>query len=264
MVALRGRRRLARHVVPRDARRRQRGADREGRGADRLRLGLPRRHLRHVQPRRSTACRTGPTAATTVCQLHMRQFKDGDTITIEPWRATAFPVHKDLVVDRGAFDRHHRGGRLRLGQHRQRAGRPTPSRSRRTSPRRRWTRRRASAAAPAWPPARTRRRRCSSARRSRTSRCCRRGTPSARAACAAMVRADGRRRLRQLLERRRVRGGLPEGDLDREHRADAPGVRACHVARRKIVSARVETSSSLGQLPALRFPAFNRFCGKLC
>jgi succinate dehydrogenase / fumarate reductase iron-sulfur subunit len=42
---------------------------------------------------------------TTTCQLHMRSFKDGETITIEPWRATAFPVMKDLVVDRGAFDR---------------------------------------------------------------------------------------------------------------------------------------------------------------
>ena len=42
---------------------------------------------------------------TTTCQLHMRSFKDGDEITIEPWRADAFPVIKDLVVDRGAFDR---------------------------------------------------------------------------------------------------------------------------------------------------------------
>ncbi|MGE9807777.1 MULTISPECIES: succinate dehydrogenase/fumarate reductase iron-sulfur subunit [unclassified Janibacter] len=42
---------------------------------------------------------------TTTCQLHMRSFKDGDTITVEPWRADAFPVIKDLVVDRGAFDR---------------------------------------------------------------------------------------------------------------------------------------------------------------
>ena len=42
---------------------------------------------------------------TTTCQLHMRSFKDGDTITIEPWRATPFPVLKDLVVDRSAFDR---------------------------------------------------------------------------------------------------------------------------------------------------------------
>src|SRR5690349_24880013 len=42
---------------------------------------------------------------TTTCQLHMRSFKDGDTITIEPWRASAFPVLKDLCVDRSAFDR---------------------------------------------------------------------------------------------------------------------------------------------------------------
>ena len=47
----------------------------------------------------------GPDRGTTVCQLHMRRFKDGDTIVIEPWRARAFPVVKDLVVDRSAFDR---------------------------------------------------------------------------------------------------------------------------------------------------------------
>jgi succinate dehydrogenase / fumarate reductase iron-sulfur subunit len=47
----------------------------------------------------------GPRASTTTCQLHMREFRDGDEIYIEPWRAKAFPVIKDLVVDRGAFDR---------------------------------------------------------------------------------------------------------------------------------------------------------------
>ena len=47
----------------------------------------------------------GPDRGTTVCQLHMRRFKDGDTITVEPWRAKAFPVVKDLIVDRSAFDR---------------------------------------------------------------------------------------------------------------------------------------------------------------
>jgi succinate dehydrogenase / fumarate reductase iron-sulfur subunit len=47
----------------------------------------------------------GPDRGTTVCQLHMRRFRDGNTITIEPWRARAFPVIKDLVVDRSAFDR---------------------------------------------------------------------------------------------------------------------------------------------------------------
>jgi len=46
----------------------------------------------------------GPLKETTLCQLHMRHFKTGDTIVIEPWRARAFPVVKDLVVDRGAFD----------------------------------------------------------------------------------------------------------------------------------------------------------------
>ena len=47
----------------------------------------------------------GPEQGTTTCQLHMRSFKNGDTIYVEPWRAKAFPVIKDLCVDRGAFDR---------------------------------------------------------------------------------------------------------------------------------------------------------------
>jgi succinate dehydrogenase iron-sulfur subunit len=47
----------------------------------------------------------GPDRGTTVCQLHMRRFKEGDVITIEPWRAKAFPILKDLIVDRSAFDR---------------------------------------------------------------------------------------------------------------------------------------------------------------
>jgi succinate dehydrogenase / fumarate reductase iron-sulfur subunit len=47
----------------------------------------------------------GPEPGTTVCQLHMRKFKDGDSLTLEPWRAEAFPVIKDLVVDRSAFDK---------------------------------------------------------------------------------------------------------------------------------------------------------------
>ncbi len=46
----------------------------------------------------------GPQKGTTLCQLHMRHFSDGDTIVIEPWRAKAFPIIKDLVVNRGAFD----------------------------------------------------------------------------------------------------------------------------------------------------------------
>ncbi len=47
----------------------------------------------------------GPWEGTTTCQLHMRAFKDGDTIVVEPWRSKGFPVIKDLVVDRSAFDR---------------------------------------------------------------------------------------------------------------------------------------------------------------
>jgi len=47
----------------------------------------------------------GPDTEVTTCQLHMRKFKDGETITIEPWRAKAFPVIKDLIVDRTAFDK---------------------------------------------------------------------------------------------------------------------------------------------------------------
>jgi succinate dehydrogenase / fumarate reductase iron-sulfur subunit len=47
----------------------------------------------------------GPQRGTTICQLHMRHFKDGDELYLEPWRARAFPVVKDLVVDRSAFDR---------------------------------------------------------------------------------------------------------------------------------------------------------------
>ena len=47
----------------------------------------------------------GPQLGTATCQLHMRSFQDGDTIVIEPWRAAAFPVIKDLVVDRSSFDR---------------------------------------------------------------------------------------------------------------------------------------------------------------
>ena len=52
----------------------------------------------------------GGQQGTTACQLHMRHFRDGDTITIEPWRATAFPVHRDLIVDRTSFERIQQAG----------------------------------------------------------------------------------------------------------------------------------------------------------
>ena len=57
----------------------------------------------------------GPDRGVTTCQLHMRSFKDGETIYIEPWRAAAFPIIKDLVVDRSAFDRiQHAGGYISI------------------------------------------------------------------------------------------------------------------------------------------------------
>lgn len=70
---------------------------------------------------------------TTTCQLHMRSFRDGDTIDIEPWRASAFPVVKDLVVDRSAFDRIIQAGgtsACRPGPRRRRTPRPCRSRTR--------------------------------------------------------------------------------------------------------------------------------------
>lgn len=52
----------------------------------------------------------GPATAATTCQLYMRRFNDGDTITVEPWRSAAFPVIRDLMVDRGAFDKIQQAG----------------------------------------------------------------------------------------------------------------------------------------------------------
>ena len=62
----------------------------------------------------------GPQKGTATCQLHMRKFSDGDEIYIEPWRAQAFPVLRDLIVDRQAFDTDHRGRRLHHRPHRRR------------------------------------------------------------------------------------------------------------------------------------------------
>ena len=58
----------------------------------------------------------GPERGTTACQLHMRSFRDGDVITVEPWRAAAFPVIRDLVVDRGALDRIIGAGGFEIGR----------------------------------------------------------------------------------------------------------------------------------------------------
>ena len=102
----------------------------------------------------------GPEKSTATCQLHMRKFSDGDEIVIEPFRAASFPVVKDLMVDRRAFDRIvESGGYISAPT----APPPTPTRSRfpRMSPSSPWTRRPASAAGRAWRPAPTRRPSCS-------------------------------------------------------------------------------------------------------
>ena len=95
-----------RHVVPGDARSSStRSFIEKGNRPDSFRSRLPRRYLRHVLDGDQRLVPHGPEEGTTVCQLHMRHFKDGDHIYIEPWRARAFPIVKDLVVDRSAFDR---------------------------------------------------------------------------------------------------------------------------------------------------------------
>lgn len=109
----------------------------------------------------------GPRRGTTVCQLHMRVFKDGDSLTLEPWRAKAFPVVKDLVVDRSAFDRIIQSGGFISA-----ATGSAPEANAVLVPKgpriRRWTPPSALAAVPAWPPARTPRPCCSRRPRSRT------------------------------------------------------------------------------------------------
>ena len=97
----------------------------------------------------------GPQRGTATCQLHMRKFHDGAEIVVEPWRARAFPIIKDLMCDRGAVRPHRRGRRLHHRADRRRARRqphPDPQAGVR---RRRGRRPRASAAVPASPPART-------------------------------------------------------------------------------------------------------------
>jgi succinate dehydrogenase / fumarate reductase iron-sulfur subunit len=91
----------------------------------------------------------GPQKGTGHLPAAHAQVPDGDEIVIEPWRAAAFPIVKDLMVDRGALRPHRGGRRLHHRQHRLRARRQPPSRSPRW-PTPRWTPPPASAAAPAW------------------------------------------------------------------------------------------------------------------
>ena len=123
----------------------------------------------------------GPEKGTTTCQLHMRKFSDGDTITVEPWRANSFPVNKDLSVDRSAFDRIIQAGgyvSINTGGVPDANEIPIPKSVADMALRRLP----ALAAAPAWRPARTPRPCCSCRPRCRSSRCCRKGRWSAKPA----------------------------------------------------------------------------------
>ena len=176
----------------------------------------------------------GPMRGTTVCQLHMRSFKDGDTLTLEPWRAQAFPVVKDLVVDRSGVRPDHPGGRLHVDQRRRRAGRQRHPRSRSRSSDQAMDSaacigcgacvaacKNASAAL------------FTSAKISHLAL-----LPQGQVGTLCARRRHGRsarrRRLRQLLQRGGVRGGLPEGDLDHQHRADEPRVFPGHSVARTL------------------------------
>ncbi len=121
----------------------------------------------------------GPLPKTTVCQLTLRHFKDGEELYLEPWRARAFPVLRDLMVDRARVRPDHRVGRIHLRSAQAARRMETRFRCRRTIPIAPWMRRPASAAEPAWRPVRTRRHRYSPARRSAISGCCRRASRSA-------------------------------------------------------------------------------------
>ena len=82
----------------------------------------------------------GPDTSVTTCQLHMRKFNDGDVITVEPWRSAGFPVIRDLMVDRRAFDKIHASRRIRLGKHGRCTRCQRHSYSLKSMPTRLWTR----------------------------------------------------------------------------------------------------------------------------
>ena len=123
---------------------------------------------------------------TTTCQLHMRSFSDGDVIDVEPWRADPFPVIKDLVVDRSAFDRIIQAGGY-ISAPTAPLQMPTPPRCPNGMSTVHSTRRPASAAAPASPRAPTARQCCSPPRRSPILACCRKVSRSATPGWSASV-----------------------------------------------------------------------------
>ena len=122
-------------------------------------------------------------AGTTACQLHMRHFNDGETITIEPWRAQSISGHQGSGRGPRCVRPHHRR-RADLSRSPPAAHRTeTRFQFRRTTRKKQWTRRRASVAARASRRAKMPRRCCSFRRKFRTSRCCRRAKPNANVAC---------------------------------------------------------------------------------
>ena len=163
----------------------------------------------------------GPMKGTATCQLHMRSFEDGATITIEPWRSRAFPVVKDLVVNRERARSDHRGGRIHQRADRRRARRehdPGAEAERRRGDGRRGVHRlrRLRGGVP---------QRLGVAvhgREDLAPRTAAAGTAGALPARGEDGRADGRGRLRALHAVRRVPGGVPEGDQHRHDRADEP------------------------------------------
>ena len=173
----------------------------------------------------------GPDRGTTVCQLHMRRFKDGDTVTIEPWRAKAFPVVKDLVVDRSAFDRiiaaggycsvnvggAQDGNNILIPKDVVGSGDGLGGLHRLRRLRRRLQER---VGAPVH------------GREDHAPGAAAAGSAGALPARRLDDRAGGRGRLRQLLERRRVRSGVSEGDPDLQHREDDARVPESEVVAR--------------------------------
>ena len=167
----------------------------------------------------------GPDRGSTVCQLHMRQFKDGDTITVEPWRAAAFPVQRDLVVDRGAFDQLIASGgyvSVNTGSAPDGNAIPVPKDLAEAA---------MDAAACIGCGA------CVAACKNASASLfvgakvsqlalLPQGHPERASRALAMVRTMDELGFGNCSNEGRVRGGLPEGDLHRQHRAPAPGVHA--------------------------------------
>ena len=161
----------------------------------------------------------GPDAGTTVCQLHMRRFRNGDTITIEPWRAAAFPVVKDLVVDRSALDRIVGAGgyiSMNVGAAPDANAIPVPKPMADTA---------FDAAACIQCGACVAACKNASAALFTSAKIAHlnllpQGQAERAPARGADGRADGHRRLRRLLQRGRVRSGVPEGNQDHQHRDD--------------------------------------------